>query len=362
MNIELIQMISITIIIIIFGIAITYVNLRKKINAPVSKEQNSWQRIENLNDKKKELIRQKEDASLKYGAKSINDETYTNTLKFITSELNKIDTEINQEVSKLTELQKTQDTGSDLRFQNIRLKGELNETKLEKENLKQRVKELEEFIKNISGSKNISVSANESIQNKYYELILDKYKEEINEQERKTISQIKEMVSPNDLTIKSVVGKYKPVGYDYNKDYIDTLKRIYNFIKSEIDIIKIDIKVLYWMDATTVLKNKYCDDQDAASLLCSTMQALNDYDALVYVVLLDNEQTHSFVKTKYKNLHYIFDLTQKCPFEMYSNTDESKLFENYKFNGNKIKKIIYKYNQNIYVDAEDWFYERNRNH
>ena len=353
MNINFIQVIIIAVILMVFGTIITCINLRKRINVRVSQEQNAWQKIENLNDKKRELLKKKEEASFKYGAKSMSDDVYSNTLKYITTEINKIDLEINQEISKLTELQKTQDTGSDIRFQNIKLKGELNETKLEKNNLKQRVKELEEFIKNISGSKNVSVSANESIKSKYYEVILDKYKDIINDQERKTISQIKDTVSPNDLTIKGLVSKYKPVGYEYSKDYIDSLKKIYNFIKSEIDVIKTDVKVLYWMDPTTILKNKYCDDQDASALLCSTMQALNDYDAQVYVVLLDNENTHSFVKTKFKNVHYIFDLTQKCPFEMFNNADENKLFEGYKFNGNKIKKVIYRYNQNAYIDAEN---------
>lgn len=361
MKIEFIQIVIITVIIIVFGILITYINLRKKINTPTNKEQNSWQKIETLNDKKKELLKQKEEASLKYGAKSINDEIYSNTLKIITEELKKIEDEINQEVSKLTDLQKTQDTGSDLRFQNIKLKGELNETKLEKENLKQRVNELEEFIKNISGSKNITVSANENIKNKYYELIINKYKEEINEKERKTIAQIKNMINPNDLSIKSLIGKYKPIGYEYKKDYIETLKKNYNFIKSEIDVIKSNVKILHWMDATTILKNKFCDEQDAAALLCSIMQGLNDYDCMVYVILLDDDNTHSFVKTKFKNTHYIFDLSQKCPFELYSDNDEKKLLEKFNYNNSKIKKIIYKYNQNVYIDAEDWFYERNRN-
>lgn len=352
MNAEIIQIIVIAVIIIIFGVIITYINLKKKINVPINKEQSSWQKIENLNTKKKELILQKEEASLKYSAKSMSDEGYSTTIKYITQELEKIDTEINQEVSKLTELQKTQNTDTDLRFQNIKLKGELNETKLERDGLKQRVKELEDFIKNVSGSKTLSSDPEGSIKNKYYEIILEKYNEIINEQERKTISEIKNTVSPNDLTIKALVTKHKPIGYDYNKDYIGAIKKIYNFIKSEIDVIKTDIKILYWMDATTVLKNKFADQQDGAALLCSTMQALNDYDSLVYVVLLDNDKTHSFVKTKYKNTHYIFDLTQRHPFEMFSDIDEKKLFENYNYNNHKVKKIIYKYNQNIYIDDD----------
>jgi phosphate uptake regulator len=350
--IELIQMVIIIGIIIMLSVALTFVNLKKKIITPVNKEQSSWQRIEALNSQKKELLRKKEELSYKYSAKSISDDSYSNNLKNITTELTKIDTEINNEVSTLTELQKTPDVGSDLRFQNIKLKGELSETKLERDNLKNRIKELEDFIKNLSGTKNLSTSIRDNIQNKYYEQILDKYKDLINEQERKTISQIKATVNPNDLTIKSIISKHKPVGYEYNKDYIETLRKIYSFLKTEIDVVKTDIKVLYWLDATCILKNKLADEQDASGVLCSAMQGLNDQEAMVYVVLLDDDKTHAFVKTKYKNQFYIFDLTQKGPFEMFTNADEKKLLDDYKFNGLKIKKIIYRYNQNNYIDTE----------
>lgn len=350
--IELIQMVIIIGIIIMLSVALTFVNLKKKIITPVNKEQSSWQRIEALNSQKKELLRKKEELSYKYSAKSISDDSYSNNLKNITTELTKIDTEINNEVSTLTELQKTPDAGSDLRFQNIKLKGELNETKLERDNLKNRIKELEDFIKNLSGTKNLSTSIRDNIQNKYYEQILDKYKDLINEHERKTISQIKATVNPNDLTIKSIISKHKPVGYEYNKDYIETLRKVYSFLKTEIDVVKTDIKVLYWLDATCILKNKLADEQDASGVLCSAMQGLNDQEAMVYVVLLDDDKTHAFVKTKYKNQFYIFDLTQKGPFEMFTNADEKKLLDDYKFNGLKIKKIIYRYNQNNYIDTE----------
>lgn len=352
MEVELIQMIMITCIAIVFGVAFTFINFRKKITVPVTKEQNSWQRIETLNTQKKEILKKKEELSYKYSAKSISDDVYSNNLKNITTELAKIDNEINGEVSKLTELQKTQDTGSDLRFQNIKLKGELSETKLERDNLKNRIKELEDFIKNLSGTKNLSTSIKDNLQNKYYEQILDKYKELINEQERKTISQIKATVNPNDLTIKSIISKHKPVGYEYSRDYIETLRKIYSFLKTEIEVVKTDIKILYWLDATCILKNKLADEQDISAFLCSIMQGLNDQEAMVYVILLEDDKTHAFVKTRYKNQFYIFDLTQKGPFEMFTNTDEKKLLEDYKFNGLRIKKIIYRYNQNNYIDAE----------
>lgn len=352
MEIELIQIILIICIAIVFGVIFAFINFKRKITRPVTKEQNSWQKIEALNDQKKELQKRKEELSYKYSARSISDDVYSSDLKNITSELSKIDNEINNEVSKLTELQKMQDNNSDQKSQNIKLKGELNEIKLERDNLKNRINELEEIIKNISGTKNLSPSIKDNFQNKYYEQILDKYKELINKQEQKTIAQIKETVNPNDLTIKSIISKHKPVGYEYNKDYLEILRKIYSFLDAEIEVVKTDVKVLYWLDATEILKNKIADEQDISALLCSAMQGLNDQEAQVYVVLLEDDNTHAFVKTKYKNQYFIFDLAQKGPFEMFTNTDEKKLLEDYKYNGLKIKKIIYRYNQNSYIDTE----------
>ena len=147
MEIELIQIILIICIAIVFGVIFAFINLKRKITRPVTKEQNSWQKIEALNDQKKELLKKKEELSYKYSARSISDDVYSSDLKNITSELLKIDNEINNEVSKLTELQKMQDNNSDQKSQNIKLKGELNEIKLERDNLKNRINELEEIIK-----------------------------------------------------------------------------------------------------------------------------------------------------------------------------------------------------------------------
>jgi hypothetical protein len=138
-----------------------------------------------LNSKKKEFLKKKEEVSFKYSAKGISDDNYANTIKYINDELKKIDQAINEEVSKLTDLQKSQDTGGDLRFQNIKLKGDLNEIKLERDNLKNRTTELEEFIKNMSKNKYSNLQVNESAKNKYYELILNTYKEIINNNEKK---------------------------------------------------------------------------------------------------------------------------------------------------------------------------------
>lgn len=351
--IDILQIIIIVGIIIVFGTVITIINVKKKINTPTIKEQGSWQKIEELNEKKKEFLKKKEELSFKYSAKSIDDDSYNKALKYITEEIKKIDTEINEEVSKLTDIQKKQETGNELRFENIKLKGKLSEATIEKETLATRVKELEAFIKRMSGSEKKDMPVCETSKNKYYEIILQKYKEDINQKEKKTITEIKDMINSGDLTINTIVSKHKPIGYDYNKDYLTTLKKVYNYLMSEIEVVKNNLRVLFWLDFSEIVKNKIADEQDASIFLCSIMNALNDYEAYIYIVQLENEKTHAFVKTKYKNTHYIFDLTQKVPFDTFKAKDEDELFENYKFLDNKIVKRIYKYNQDSYLDLDE---------
>ena len=348
--IDSLQIIIVVIIIIVFGVVITYINLKNKIKTPVKAEQNSWKIIEELNSRKKELLKEKEELSFKYSAKSIDDSEYTKVLKYLSTEINKIDESVNQEVSKLTNIQGKDKDTSDLRFKNIKLKGKLSESELEKDNLQIRVKELEEFIKNLQNSGESNVSLEGVSKNKYYEIILAKYKELINSKEQKTISEIKDMVDSEDLTISSIVSKFKPIGYEYSRDYLNTIRKIYNFFKSEINVIKNDLKVLFWLDFNEIIKHKIADEQDISIFLCAIMKSLNDNNAKIYVVLLEDDQTHAFVKTKIKNTYYIFDLTQRVPFDMFKDTDENKLFENYNFLNKKIVKKIYMYDKNDYED------------
>jgi hypothetical protein len=351
MDINFTQILAIIIVIIVFGVVLTLINIKKKNKSVVNKEQTTWMKIEQLNTKKKELLEQKKEVSYKYSAKTVSEDQYSNTLKYINDEIKKIDDSINLEIGKLTKIQGNDET--DDKFTNIKIKGEINEALTENKSLKEKVKELEDFIKNLSKNNSIETPNQDNAKLKYYELILNKHKEEINGVERKTISEIKDMVRPNDLTIKSMVSKYQPIGYDFNKDYINTLKQIYNYFKSEVDVIKNNLKVLFWIDFANIIKNKIADEQDISILLCSCMQALGDNNAKIEVVLLDDDKTHSFVKTKYKNTFYIFDLTQKVPFDMFKNIDENKLYEDYKFNGNKINTKIYSYNQYEYTNYKE---------
>jgi len=350
MNIEFSQILIIIFIFLIFGTLIAVVNLRYKKKEPVNKEQITWQTIENLNIKKKELLEQKKELSYRYTAKSVDDSVYSKTLKYINEELKKIEDKINQEISNLTVIQKKDNTDEELRFKNLKIKGDLNEVIIENKNLNEKISELEEFIKNMKKQNETKVSEEDLNKIKYYSIIIRKYKDEINENEKKTISQLKDMVKPTDLTIKNIASKFTPIGYDFNKDYVQTLRKVYNYLRTEINVVKNDLKIMFWMEFSTSLKEKVCDEQTIATMFCSIMHALQDNLANIEVVLLDNDKVHSFVTTKIKETYYIFDIVQNTPFDTYKNIDINKLYEEYRFDNSKIVKKIYSYNHLEYTD------------
>lgn len=350
MMIDFSQILIIIFIFLVFGTLIAIVNLRAKKKEPVNKEQITWQNIEMLNNKKKELLEQKKELSYKYTAKSIDETFYSKTLKYINDELSKIDLKINEEVDKLTNIQKKDSPEEELRFKNLKIKGDLNELSVENTTLKERIIELEDFIKNIKKQNDVKISAEDVNKIKYLVLIINKYKDLINENERKTISQLKEMVKPTDLTIKSISSKFTPIAYDFNKDYLQTLRKAYNYLRTEINIINNDLKIIFWMDFSKIIKEKVCDEQTISVMLCSVMRSLQDNMATIDVVLLEDDKVHSFVTTKIKETYYILDLVQNVPFETYKGNNADQLFEEYRFENKKIVRKIYSYNNQEYTD------------
>lgn len=353
MEINFAQTLIIILIFLTFGTIITVVNLRSKKKQPANKEQTTWQTIDQLNNKKKELLDEKKELSFKYTAKNINENTYTKSLEFINQELEKITLQINKEVSKLTNIQEKDNPQDELRFKNIKMKEDLNEILSENTSLKERIGELEDFIKNVSKQQTIETKKEDVFKNKFYELIISKYKDHINQNERKTISELKEMIKPTDLTVKNITNKFLPIGYDYNKDYFSSLRKLYNFLRTEINIIKNDLKVIFWIDFSKVFKDKICDEQTSSVILCSCMHSMKDENAKIVVVLLENDKVHSFITTKIKETYYILDLVQNVPIDTFKDTNEDKLFKDYKFQGQKIIKKIYGYNNQKYFDYNE---------
>lgn len=191
--------------------------------------------------------------------------------------------------------------------------------------------------------------SNEDRENKYklYKLLLEKYSEILNNQEQKTVGEIKGSINAEDLTVQNIVNRFKPENYSYEKDFLETLKAIYEFIIKEINFVKSDLAINFWLSPNEIIKWKVCDDEDIAVLLCSILKCLGNENCQVIICELEDYSTHSFVITEYDEKFLLLDAYQKKPFEMFIGKKEEVLY-NYQVKNQKIKRFLYKFNDKEY--------------
>ncbi len=180
-----------------------------------------------------------------------------------------------------------------------------------------------------------------------YRLLLKKYLETINEKEKRTIGEIKGLVDKDDMTIQSLISRFKAADYSFEKDYLSAAQKAYDFTAKEIDFAKADIDISFWLSPKEVIENKIADDEDLAVFLCSALFALGDSKAAVVIAELDNLSTHAFVITEFKNRFFLFDPSQKKPVATFSGEKE-KVLEKYSFEGAKLRRFLYKFNREEY--------------
>jgi len=174
-----------------------------------------------------------------------------------------------------------------------------------------------------------------------YQFLLQKYADVINEREQRTIGEIKGLVDGTDLTIQSVVDDTKTDSYE------TSLRNVYKFIKDEISYVDAELSLNYWMSAREVMEVKAADDEDMAVFVCACMKCLGDNNAEVIIAELENLQTHAFVSTEIDDKFLILDIPQKHDFDKYFG-NKPTILTKYTFNGNKIKRFLYRFNSQKY--------------
>ncbi|MBN1940543.1 MAG: hypothetical protein JW772_00005, partial [Candidatus Diapherotrites archaeon] len=178
-------------------------------------------------------------------------------------------------------------------------------------------------------------------------LLLEKYAELINESERRTIGEIKGLVNSDDLTIQSILADLKPDEYKHPKDYVAVASAVFDFVKSEINYVSLELNLNYWLSPKEIFSEKVADDEDLAIFLCSLLLGLGDEKASIVIAELDNLKTHAFVITEIDNKFFILDPSQKHGFHDFSG-ERDKVLLKYSFGDAKIKQFLYKFNHSNY--------------
>lgn len=178
---------------------------------------------------------------------------------------------------------------------------------------------------------------------KLYRLLLEKYADIINEKEERTIGEVKGLINPDDLTIQSIVSGFKPNNYSFEKNFLNSAKKAFEFVKKEIFFAKADIDLDYFLSPREIMTYKVADDEDQAVFLCSILLALENENAGVVIAELNDLTTHAFVVFEFNGRAYFLDPTQDHSFEQFSGKTE-KIMKDYSFKSAKIKRLLYKFN------------------
>lgn len=177
--------------------------------------------------------------------------------------------------------------------------------------------------------------------------LLEKYSDIINEREQRTIGEIKDLASGNDLSIQAMIEEFKPKPFNFEENYENVLKKVFDYIQQEITFVDPDLGLNYWMSGKEILELKIADDEDLAVFLCATMKSLGDDKAEVIIAELDNLKTHSFVITEISGEFLLLDPTQKENFEKYKGS-KIEVIKNYEYQKQKIKRFLYRFNSSKY--------------
>ena len=187
----------------------------------------------------------------------------------------------------------------------------------------------------------------ERLKERLYEALLKKYKDLINDSEKKTVGEVKGLIDKNDLTVQMFVSRFKPEHYDFENHFLETAKKCYDLLIKEVDYYKLGFDLNFWLKPEEILKYKIADDEDLAVFLCSTLYALGNDKTEVLICEMDDFSTHAITITEFKGEFILMDASQKQEFERFKGQKESVL-EAYSFEGKKIKRPLYKFNHQSY--------------
>lgn len=234
-----------------------------------------------------------------------------------------------------------------LQQETIELRTELEELRKKNRILKKHLIKLRQSYGEINGRKELIDKEQKEL--RLCKLLLNKYSSSINENVL-TIHELKSIINPNDLSIQSLISGFKQENYEFEKQFLETAKQLYDYLCKNTEFIHSDLEINFWLNPKEVLAKGIGESEDLSVLLCSAMIALGNQETEIMVFELEDGTVHSLVKIIFENKAYLLDLSQKNPFEQFSASAEKQeeLLQQYSFEEKKIKRVLYKFNNKEY--------------
>ncbi len=135
--------------------------------------------------------------------------------------------------------------------------------------------------------------------------IIDRYREQIEMGESKTVPDLKNFIDPKNKAVQQVKqdieGYFHP--YIYEKNFEEAASKAFEFLRDKIenDALPVD----FWLSPDEVLELGLADEMDKAIFLCSLLIALDNETARV--VVETNGQRHAFVMFEFNGKFHLMD-------------------------------------------------------
>ncbi len=189
------------------------------------------------------------------------------------------------------------------------------------------------------------------IQLKALRKIIDKYADEINSFEVKSIPELKAFINPNDAAVKKVVAKLKEEferksGKPYSIDYNATLWLAAFHFVSSLETIEMDLPVSFWFTPSDVMELGAADAFDRAIFLASLMVELGA-SAKVHVLETEGGIRHPVVIVN-SDKCYLFDAYPSPSF--LTGSTQNGVLTDFSLAGKRYTRSLFEFSQNHYEE------------
>jgi hypothetical protein len=176
-----------------------------------------------------------------------------------------------------------------------------------------------------------------------YKKIIERYREQIEMGETKTVPDLKNLVDPKNKAVlqvkQEIEDKFRP--YIYEQSFLEAAKDAFEFMRDEIE--NEALPVDFWLYPEDVLELKIADEMDKAIFLCSILISLDNETARVVVETEGGR--HAFVLFEFGGKSHLMDPVHNINI---SGSREEVLKEH--LQGHE-SKVIYEFNHKGY---EEW--------
>ncbi|HIH19287.1 TPA: hypothetical protein HA225_04890 [Candidatus Micrarchaeota archaeon] len=174
---------------------------------------------------------------------------------------------------------------------------------------------------------------------KLYKLIIERYRDKIEEYETKSVSELKSLIQPHDQKITSlrdsITAEFHP--YVYEEHFLEAAKSAFAHISS---FRTIPAPVSFWLSFPEMQEIMAGDEIDKSIVLCSLLRSLGSESAKVFVT----DTRNSYVLFQFSSKSYVADHSQRELLEFDSGQNAMQCLKG---------RILYSINDREYEDFQE---------